>query len=56
MHGDMRNAYKTLVGEPEGKKRLLGRRIILEWILEKQGGKVWTGFIWQRMWASGRLL
>jgi len=21
-------------------------RIILEWILEKQYGKLWTGFIW----------
>jgi len=23
--------------------------IILEWILEKYGGKVWTGFIWLRI-------
>jgi hypothetical protein len=32
------------------------RRIILEWILGKQGGKVWTGFIWIRIGTSGGLL
>jgi hypothetical protein len=31
-------------------------RIILEWILGKQGGKVWTGFIWLRIGTSGGLL
>jgi hypothetical protein len=30
------------------------RKIILEWILEIEGGKVWTGFIWPR--TSGGLL
>jgi hypothetical protein len=30
--------------------------IILEWILGKQGGKLWTGFIWLRMGISGELL
>jgi hypothetical protein len=24
--------------------------------LRKQGGKVWTGFIWIRTWTSGELL
>jgi hypothetical protein len=54
----MRNesAYKTLLGKPEGKKSL-GRprrrwRTILEWNLRKQGGKVWTGFIWFRIGTS----
>jgi hypothetical protein len=28
-------------------------RIILEWILEKQGGSVWDGFIWFRIETSG---
>jgi hypothetical protein len=32
------------------------RRIILEWILEKFIGKVWTGFIWLRIRTSGGLL
>jgi hypothetical protein len=31
-------------------------RIILEWILGKYSGKVWTRFIWLRIGASGRLL
>jgi len=40
--GEMRNAYKILVGKSEKKRRLgrpMGRRIMLEWILEKQVGK-----------------
>jgi hypothetical protein len=36
--GEIRNAYRILVGKPEGKKPLgrprLGGRIILEWSLE----------------------
>jgi hypothetical protein len=28
-------------------------KIILEWILGKQGGKVWTGLIWLRLGTSG---
>jgi hypothetical protein len=31
-------------------------KIILEWILGKQGGKVWTGFIWLKKGTSGGLL
>jgi len=41
--GDMRNAYKILVGKPKGKilAEDLGvdGKIILEWILEKSGGE-----------------
>jgi hypothetical protein len=29
--------------------------IILEWILEKLGEKLWTGFIWLRVGTSGGL-
>jgi hypothetical protein len=51
--GEVRNAYKILVGKAEGKKRPSRRprrrwEITLEWILEKQGEKVWNGFIWLR--------
>jgi hypothetical protein len=28
-------------------------RIILEWILVKYGGKVWTGCVWLRIGTSG---
>jgi len=31
-------------------------RIILEWILGKWGGKVWTGFVWLRIGTNGGLL
>jgi hypothetical protein len=31
-------------------------KIILQWILGKWDGKVWTGFIWFRTGTSGRLL
>jgi hypothetical protein len=38
--GQERNAYKILVGKPEG------RTIILKWILEKQDRMIWNGYIW----------
>jgi len=34
----------------------LDRRIILEWVLEKYGGKLWTGFISLRIGTGGGLL
>jgi hypothetical protein len=27
-------------------------KIILEWILRKQGREVWIGFIWLRIWTK----
>jgi hypothetical protein len=58
--GEIKNAYKILVGKSEGK-RPLGRpgkdgKIILKWILGKQGGNLWTGLIWIRIGAKGGLL
>jgi hypothetical protein len=48
-HGENRNAYRMLVGKPEGKRPLedldVGGRIILERILERYDGVVWTGLI-----------
>jgi hypothetical protein len=42
--GEIRNAYNTLVAKLEGKTPLenlvIDGMITLEWILEKQGGKV----------------
>jgi hypothetical protein len=34
-NGAKRNLYSVMVGKPEGKKLLVGGRIILRWILEK---------------------
>jgi hypothetical protein len=49
---EMRNAYNILTRNPEGKNHSedigVDGKIILERILEKWGGKVWTGFIWSR--------
>jgi hypothetical protein len=38
-----------------GNLRVDGR-IILEWKFGREDGKVWTGLIWLRIGASGRLL
>jgi hypothetical protein len=58
--GETRNAYRILVGKPEGKRLLesseVGGRIILKWILELQDRVVWTGLIWLRIRTSGGLL
>jgi hypothetical protein len=58
--GKKRNAYNVLVGKPEGIRPLERPRhrweIILEWILEKQDMRVWTGFIWLGIGTSGGLL
>jgi hypothetical protein len=50
MNGDKRNAYRILVGKPEGN-RPLGGWTILKWILERQDGMVWL-----RIGTSGGLL
>jgi hypothetical protein len=28
--------------------------IILNWILEKEKGRIWTGFVCHKMWANDR--
>jgi hypothetical protein len=52
--GEIRNAYKVLVGKPEGKT--LGRprrrwKRMLKWI-----ERVWTGFIWLTIGTGDWLL
>jgi hypothetical protein len=46
--GEMRIAYKILVGEPERKRQFRGlstnERLILRWILRKLIVRVWTEF------------
>jgi hypothetical protein len=58
--GCMRNSYHILVGKPEGKNYLedldVDEKIISEGMLEKEGGKVWTGCIWLRKGSCGQLL
>jgi hypothetical protein len=56
--GEKRNAYRILVGKPEGK-RSLGRPRrrcvdnIKMWFSERQDGVVWIGSIWLRIGTSG---
>jgi hypothetical protein len=34
----------------------IGEMIMWKWILKQYGGRVWTEFIWLRIWTSKRLL
>jgi hypothetical protein len=54
-HREKRNAYKVLVGKPEGQ-RPVGRGRIIKQILERYYGVVLTGLIWRRLGTSGGLL
>jgi hypothetical protein len=54
------NAYNIVVAKPECKDHSedlgVDGTTILEWILGKQGGRVWTAFIWLRRETSIELL
>jgi len=54
---EMRNSFKNLVGNSEGKKSLGGPRRRYEdnirMDVRKQGRKLWTGCIWLRTGTSG---
>jgi hypothetical protein len=60
--GEKRNAYRILMGKPEGRRPLGGPR--RRWVnnikidLREIGwdGVVWTRSIWLRIWTSGGLL
>jgi len=51
---------QNLVRRSEGKNYLedlgVDEKIISEGMLEKEGGKVWTGCIWLRKGSCGQLL
>jgi hypothetical protein len=52
---DMHTKFWTeyLKGRHHSKDSSADERIILQWISGEWGGKVWTGFIWLRIRASG---
>jgi hypothetical protein len=56
---EKRNAYRLLVGKPEGK-RPLGRprcRLVdIIKILERWDGVMWTRLVWVRIGTGGELL
>jgi hypothetical protein len=51
-NGEKRNAYRLLVGKPEGQMPLRRpRRILQRW-----DGVMWTGLVWLRIGTGGELL
>jgi hypothetical protein len=57
--GEKRNAYRILVGNPEGKSHLEDQHVdvwtTLKWILERQNRMVLIVLIWLRIGTSGEL-
>ena len=55
--GNMRSAYRVLVGKSEGRNHLqdpgIDGRTILKLIFEKWDGGAWTGSIWFRLGTGG---
>jgi hypothetical protein len=47
---------ENLKGRDHSEELRINGRIILEWILGKLGGKVWTEFIWLRIGTRSGLL
>jgi hypothetical protein len=45
-----------LVGRDHSENLEVDGNIVIEWILGKQGGKLWIGFIWLRIGIGGELL
>jgi hypothetical protein len=54
-NGEKRNAYRLLVGNPEGKRPPEGQDVG-GWILERWDGVMWTGLFWLRIGTGGELL
>jgi len=58
--GEMRGAYRVLVGKPEGKRPLGRPRIrwvkTLNWTFNKWNVGVWTRLIWLRIGTGCGLL
>jgi hypothetical protein len=57
-NGVKRNAYRLLVGKPEGRRPLgRPRRRWLDNIrMDLVDGVMWTGLVWLRIGAGGELL
>jgi hypothetical protein len=52
--GEKRNAYRLLVGKPEGKKPLGRPR--RRWVDNIRMDFGWTGLVWLRIGTGGELL
>jgi hypothetical protein len=55
--GEMRNAQRVLIRNPQVSDHSedlgVDERAILEWVLERQGEKMWSGCIGLRIGTSG---
>jgi hypothetical protein len=47
---------ENLKGEEHAEDPRVDGRIILDWILGKYGGHLWTGFVWLRIRTNGGIL
>jgi len=56
MNGEITNAYNILNGKSELKNTGAYGKILLQWILGKNGRKEWTGCIGLRVGTNGGLL
>jgi hypothetical protein len=58
--GENRNAYRILVGKPEGKRPLGRPRRTRRWVdnikMDLRDGMEWIELIWLRIGTSGGLL
>jgi hypothetical protein len=58
--GEVRNSYEVLSENLKGRDHSedlgVDVKIISEWILKKQTGRVWMGCIWRRIWTSDGML
>jgi hypothetical protein len=52
----VQSTSEKLKGRDHSEDLGIDGKKISEWILGKQDGKVWTGFIWLRIGTSGGLL
>jgi hypothetical protein len=59
-HGEQRSTYKILVlilkGTNHSEDKCVDGKIILKWILMKQGGRMWIGLMWLTLDTSSGLL
>lgn len=51
--GQRRNAYKLLIGKPEGKRPLQGPRHRQDGNIKVDCMTMWSGFIWLRIEING---